>query len=118
MNPAAPLPYFQLVTRKTLVSERDERGSRHVDVSLESRSIVIRGQDIGKSVEDFWGSDEYEWAWTIDLAHEAELRKLLMILPDEQVFDAIVKHFSGDDYFALSQLLADAPFPTNFWSHS
>lgn len=91
---------------------------RHVDVSLEDRSIVIRGQDIGKSVEDFWGSDEYEWAWTIDLIHEPALRKLLMILPDEQLIEAIVERFSGDDYFALSQLLSDAPFATNFWSHS
>ncbi len=105
------------MTRKTLVSERDERGTRHVDASLEDRSIVIRGQDIGKSVEDFWGSDEYEWAWTIDLAHESELRKLLMILPDEHVLDVIVDRFSGDDYFTLSQLLANAPFPTNFWSY-
>lgn len=106
------------MTRRNLVSERDERGTRHVDVSLEGQSIVIRGHDIGKSVEDFWGSDEYEWAWTIDLAHESELRRLLMMLPDEHVLDAIVDRFSGDDYFALSQLLAEAPFPTNFWSHS
>lgn len=118
MNPAAPRFYPHPVTRKTLVSERDERGTRHVEVSLEGGSIVIRGQDIGKSVEDFWGSDEYEWAWTIDLRHEPELRKLLMILPDQQVLDGIVEHFSGDDYFALSQLLGTAPFPTNFWSRS
>lgn len=105
------------MTRKTLVSERDERGTRHVEVSLEGHSLVVRGQDIGKSVEDFWGSDEYEWAWTIDLVHEPALRKLLMILPDEPLIEAIVERFSGDDYVALSQFLSDAPFPTNFWSY-
>ena len=118
VNPVAPRFYPRHVTRKTLVSERDERGTRHVEVSLEDHSLVIRGQDTGKSVEDFWGSDEYEWAWTIDRNHEPALRKLLMILPDEQLIEAIVERFSGDDYFALSQLLSDAPFPTNFWSHS
>lgn len=117
MNPATPRFYPHSVTRKNLVSERDERGRLSVDVILEGGSLVIRGQDIGKSVEDFWGSDEYEWAWTISHADYPALRTLLGIEPHEELLDAIVSRFSGDNYSRLSTLLRTASFPINFWSY-
>jgi hypothetical protein len=106
------------VTRTVLVKEVHGPDRRHVDLIVSQGFIRIEGQDIGPSVEDFWGSDEYEWAWKIDLANEAALRELLAIPPSETLIDGIVSRYSGDNYFNLSQLLSRAPFETNFWSHS
>jgi hypothetical protein len=106
------------VRRTVLVAEIDGSNRRHVDLFLDQGSIRIEGQDIGLSVEDFWGSDEYEWAWKIDLTNEAALRELLAIAPSENLVNGIVSRYSGDDYYKLSQLLSKAPFETNFWSHA
>jgi hypothetical protein len=104
------------VTRRVLVNEIDGFDRRHVDLTVSQEFIRIEGQDLGPSVEDFWGSNEYEWAWQIDLANEPALRELLAIPPSENLLDGIVSRYSGDNYVNLSQLLSQAPFETNFWS--
>jgi hypothetical protein len=106
------------VTPRVLISERNGRDTRNVEITSDGNSITITGQDLGPAVERFWGSDEYEWAWRIDLTSESALRELLSIPPPEDLVDGIVARYSGNDYSTLSDLLDDAPFETNFWSYS
>ena len=49
-----------------LIHEENGHGSYYLDVSFTGGGLEFRGQDLGRSVEDFWGSDEYEYWYRFD----------------------------------------------------
>ncbi len=50
-----------------LYSETDPHGgTRSVWLRLTSEgSLILEGQDLGGAVDKFWGTSEYEWAWSL-----------------------------------------------------
>ncbi len=60
-----------------LVHEENSSGSFYIDVSLKDGELCFSGQDFGKSVEDFWGSDEYEYWYRFAPGQTEDLWRLL-----------------------------------------
>lgn len=76
---------------------------------------MIEGQDIGKSVAAFFGSSEYEWAWTIA---KSDHLKLVGALGDPDLLAALKTRFSGEDAPLLEGFLREKSVPFAFWSRS
>ena len=78
--------------------------------------LLIEGQDIGKSVEAFFGSREYEWAWTIAKSDHPKLLRALGTTAD--LMRAIKGRFSGDEAARIEAFLKTHGVPYSFWSRS
>ncbi len=81
---------FQLCDENTgqisiAVWARVENGEFHID-----------GQDLGSSLEDIFGSDEYEYFYRLD---SDNTRKLFELLTNDisNIKETIIKNFSGID---------------------
>ena len=60
-----------------LIHEENGHGSYYLDVSFTGGGLEFSGQDLGRSVEDFCGSDEYEYWYRFDRSQAQALWKLL-----------------------------------------
>lgn len=94
---------------------RDAGGSRHLEARLnEAGDLVIEGQDLGPAVEEFFGSREYEWIWTVKAADLAGLRRSL---PEQgELLELLARLFSGDDAGRLKDFLEKNAIPHQTWS--
>lgn len=81
-------------------------------------TLSIEGQDIGASVEAFWGKgmNEYEWAYSITPAAVAALRAALG--GGDDVLASLRERFSGDKYKDLSSFLDEHAISYGFWSRN
>ena len=105
-------------TEVVLLDEWLDGESRHVTAKLtEDGNLVILGQDIGPSVERIFGSDEYEYSYTIPAAYIAAFFELLGARQVTDILGAI-DHFGRRRYSDISDALevAKAIMPIGFWS--
>ena len=49
----------------------------HVSASLRDGKLLLSGQDLGPDVEEFWGTDEYEYFYSLTLDDTRKLHDLL-----------------------------------------
>ena len=117
LNSATPLRYPSHVRDVVLFEQRNGQDSRTIWACLlPDGSLRISGQDIGPSVERFFGFDEYEFAHTISVNDVQPFLELLGA-PSDDVLNALLK-FSGTRYSELSEAIeqAKAFMPIQFWS--
>ncbi len=106
------------VTEVVLVDERSGPDSRRIWASLDTDgSLTISGQDIGPKVERFFGTDEYEFSYTVPVAYLEAFFFLLQV----EIFDSpleAIKQFSGKNYEILSEALEQSKdmIPIKFWN--
>jgi hypothetical protein len=106
------------MTEVVLVDEKSGADSRRIWASLDDDgNLVISGQDIGPKVERFFGTDEYEFVYTVPRAFLESVFLMLGIERFENPLDAI-KQFGGNDYGRLADVLEKAKetTPIKFWS--
>ena len=101
-----------------LVQERNEYDSRTVWASLlPDDSLKIFGQDLGPTVERFFGADEYEFAYIVPPNYVHPFLELLGATEVKDVLGAL-KHFGGPRYPEITATLeqAKAFMPIQFGS--
>ena len=101
-----------------IVDERIGADSRRIWASLDAEgSLVISGQDIGPKVERFFGTDEYEFAYTVPVVYLKSFFSLLGVESFDNPLHAITQ-FGGRHYEKLSDVLEQAKetMPIKFWS--
>lgn len=101
-----------------LLQEKDGADSRTIWASLlPDDSLKIFGQDLGPTIELFFGADEYEYAHTIPSEYVEPFLELLGATEVKDVLGAL-KHFGGLRYTEISAALeqAKAFIPIQFWS--
>ena len=103
----------------TLLEERNGADSRSVWASLaENGDLIISGQDIGPGVERVFGSDEYEFSYTVPSDYVLPFLKILGATKVTDVLTAL-RHFGGPRYQEITNALETAQnsMPIRFWSH-
>ena len=106
------------VTEVVLVDEKSGADSRRIWASLDlDGSLKISGQDIGPKVECFFGTDEYEFSYTVPAAYLETFFSMLGVETSDDPLVAI-KQFSGRNYEMLSEVLEQSKetIPIKFWS--
>jgi hypothetical protein len=106
------------VREVVLLQERNGADTRTIWASLlPDDSLKIFGQDLGPTVEQFFGADEYEFAHTIPPEYVHPFLELLGATEVKDVLGAL-KHFGGPRYPEISAALeqAKAFMPIQFWS--
>jgi len=53
--------------------------SIYIDAYFDGGSLIIEGQDIGKTVEDWWGDSDYEYILTVPADEVSRLYPLLKV---------------------------------------
>jgi len=102
-----------------LLEERNGADSRSVWASLaENGDLIISGQDIGPGVERVFGSDEYEFSYTVPSDYVLPFLKILGATKVTDVLTAL-RHFGGPRYQEITNALETAQnsMPIRFWSH-
>jgi len=98
-----------------LRSEKEFRDSRFLEASLTAEGdLVIEGQDLGDTVEKYFGVREYEWVWTIRAGDIPVLLKALGSTSD--VLTALSMRFTGDNAAELKSFLDSNEIPHEVWS--
>ncbi len=70
----------------------DGGGSRHLSARLDDDGdLVVYGQDIGRAVEEFFGSPEYEYGWTVPAAVVPALVEALGGERSDDVLEVLVE---------------------------
>ncbi len=106
------------MTEVVIVDEQIGADSRRIWASLDAEgNLVISGQDIGPKVERFFGTDEYEFAYTVPVAYLQAFFSLLKVESFENPLDTI-KQFGGRNYEILADTLevAKESMPIKFWN--
>lgn len=118
LNRTRPVGYRSTVREVVLLQEQNGADTRTVWASLlPDDSLKIFGQDLGPTVEQFFGADEYEFAYTIPNSHVHAFLELLGATEVKDVLGAL-KHFGGPRYPEISAALeqAKAFMPIQFGS--
>ena len=102
----------------TLRQERYEHNAYNLWARLgDEGSLVIEGQDLGATAEDFWGSPEYEWSLTV--APEA-LPRLVAALGgtpgEDDPLDLLAARYRDEERYATRTFLEEVGVPFEFWS--
>ena len=101
-----------------LVDEKSGADTRRIWASLDlDGSLKISGQDLGPKVEHFFGTDEYEFSYTVPAAYLETFFSMLGVETSDDPLGAI-KQFSGENYEILSEVLEQSKekIPIKFWS--
>jgi hypothetical protein len=104
--------------RLDLLSENDMLGgTRYIWLRLTKEgTLILEGQDLGGATNSFWGSREYEWAWSL---HSEQLGSFLMSLgiePSEPaaILESIAASLNELDRTELQKVFEEAG--ATFWS--
>jgi hypothetical protein len=70
----------------------------NVDAFFAEDSLVIEGQDIGKTVEDVWGEVDYEYSITVGPKEVKRLRSLFNIkdTAKDEFLRELARRFNGN----------------------
>ena len=103
-----------------LYSEMDAHGGmRHVWLRLTSGgNLILEGQDLGGAVDRFWGTSEYEWAWSL---HPERLDFFLKLLGVDASEPADLLESIGAAINALDRTEIEKMFEAagaTFWSRA
>lgn len=101
--------------KKTVLrDERDRRGLRFLSVEIQHNGdLVFEGQDLGPVVEEFFGSSEYEWRWTIKAEHMPVLQKALG--KDGDIINLLETRFSDEKSADVLSFLEEHNIPFESW---
>jgi hypothetical protein len=105
--------------RFDLCSEDDMLGGRrYVWLRLTKEgSLVLEGQDLGGAANSYWGTREYEWAWSLRPEQLGSFLISLGIEPSDQaVLESIGSALNGLDRSELQKVFEEAG--ATFWSSS
>jgi len=117
-NRGIPTGYRPVVSKVTLRAEIEGSDQRHLWAQIDSNGdLVIAGQDLGPSVEQFFGEREYEWAHTIKKQHIPQFLELLNQDPGANVM-TVLQGYAGKRCNLVSDAVTAATdkFPIEFWS--
>ena len=104
------------VTEVVLVDELIGSDSRRIWASLDfDGNLVVSGQDIGPKVARFFGTNEYEFAYTVPKEYFQEFFLILGLESSDDPLE-VIKHFNGLNYEKLADALANETMPVKFWS--
>ncbi len=101
--------------KKTVLrDERDRRGLRFLSAEIQHNGdLVFEGQDLGPVVEEFFGSSEYEWQWTIKAEDIPSFQKALG--EDGHIIKLLETHFSDEKAAGLLPFMQDHNIPFESW---
>ena len=117
-NRGIPIGYRPVVSKVTLRAEIEGSDQRHLWAQIDSNGdLVIAGQDLGPSVEQFFGEREYEWAHTIKKQHIPQFLELLNQDPEANVM-TVLQGYAGERCALVCDAITAAAdkFPIEFWS--
>ena len=86
-------------SRLVLCEYYSDRVDIHVRASCVNGKLMISGQDLGPSVEEFWGDLDYEYWYSLD--KEGTGRLMAAIHGEDEPEAALVREFSGEDGCAV-----------------
>ena len=118
LNRRTPNEYSHVVSDVILRAEIVGLDQRHLWAQIESNGdLVIAGQDLGPSVEQFFGEREYEWAHTIKKQNIPQFLELLNQDPGANVM-TVLQGYAGErcDLVCDAITAAADKFPIEFWS--
>ena len=117
-NHGIPIGYRPVVSEVTLRAEIKGSDQRHLWAHVDSNGdLVIAGQDLGPSVEQFFGEREYEWAHSIKKQYIPQFLELLNQDPGANVM-TVLQGYAGErcDLVCDAITAAADKFPIKFWS--
>lgn len=101
----------------TLRDEKSSTGSWSLIARIEDNGgLIIEGQDLGKSVEEFWGSTEYEWDITVSAENLPRLVSALGGAIGDDPLALLAARFAQDEHYGTTRFLEDHDIPYGFWS--
>jgi hypothetical protein len=118
LNRGIPIGYRPVVSKVTLRAEIVGADQRHLWAQIDDNGdLVIAGQDLGPSVEQFFGEREYEWAHTIKKQYIPQFLELLDQDPGANVMN-VLQGYAGERCDLVSDAITAAAdkFPIEFWS--
>jgi len=117
-NRGIPTGYRPVVSKVTLRAEIEGSDQRHLWAQIDSNGdLVIAGQDLGPSVEQFFGEREYEWAHSIKKQYIPQFLELLNQDPVANVM-TVLQGYAGERCALVCDAITAAAdkFPIEFWS--
>lgn len=90
---------------RTITVNRDDNGT-----------LIIAVVDSGSHVEDFWGTDDYEFWYQVPAGRIDTLAQRLNTTPD-QIVDEINTNWRGDRFYALEEILKEPGIDAKFTSY-
>ena len=118
LNRGTPTGSGRVVSEVILRAEIVGSDQRHLWAQIDSNGdLVIAGQDLGPSVEQFFGEREYEWAHTIKKQHIPQFLELFNQDPEADVM-SVLQGYAGErcDLVCDAITAAADKFPIEFWS--
>ena len=104
--------FLREMTNKSIVLRNTN--NRHLEASINAKGdLVIKGQDLGPEVEEFFGYSEYEWAWTIS-AKDCD-RLLAALGGKSDLLSALGERFSGNRAADLQSFLESEGIEFEAW---
>lgn len=102
----------------TLREEHSEDSAYFLRARLrEDGALVLEGQDLGATPEEFWGSREYEWEITVGPQAVPRLVTALGGTPGENdPLELLAARFQEDQRYGTRAFLEEAGVPFDFWS--
>jgi len=95
---------------------QDENGRRQQSASLQiDGTLLIEGHDLGRGVESFFGSGQFEYEWALKILSPG-VEKLKLALSCDDLMVALKDRFSGNASADLQAFLDDNAVPYEFWS--
>lgn len=100
---------------KTILrNERNKQGFRFLSAEIQHNGdLIFEGQDIGPVVEEFFGSSEYEWRWTIKAEHIPILQRVLT--EDGNIINLLETRFSNEKAADVLSFLEEHNIPFDSW---
>ncbi len=101
----------------TLRQEHSEKDTWSLCATVEENGdLIIEGQDLGPSVERFWGAGltEYEWDIKVRAAHIPELIAALGGKEGDDVLSLLAARYNEDDRYASRNFLEQRRVPFEF----
>jgi len=90
--------------KKSITLYHLEREDIKIDIvaRFEKDKLIIDGYDIGKTVDEAWGSSDYEYVMTIPAISLPPLYRLLGVEVDDRktLLKALAKRFHGNKCFS------------------
>ena len=87
----------------------------HITASIVNGCLHISGQDLGPSVEEFWGDLDYEYYY--DFTEKATERLLRLLDGLEDPESALLKNFANSGTSKLSKFCDEHNIPYRFYSY-
>ncbi|MEI6580153.1 MAG: HIRAN domain-containing protein, partial [Eubacteriales bacterium] len=95
----APQKNVAETSRVILYESKDSDNQVIVEAYMAEGALHIDGHDLGKSVEDFWGEDEYEYDYSLSKEETEKLYELLKreLKSDKNLLELVAINFNGNE---------------------